>query len=53
MLWKIFIIKPDSELIAAHKFFAIIIKFFIMSKIEVVDKPASSYCLTDLDLLFL
>ena len=53
MAQKKLIVKPYYKLAAAHKLFATFMKLLIMSKIEVIDKSASSYCLTDLDLLFL
>ena len=50
---KILIVKPYSELTAAHKLFPIFMKFLIMSKIEVIDKSASTYCFTNPDFLLL
>ena len=51
MAWKILIVEPYSELAAAHKLFDTFIKFLIMSKIEVIDKSASTYCFTNPDFL--
>ena len=51
MVWKILVVKPDTKRFTTHKLFAIIIKFFIMSKIEVIDVPTSSYRLAYLDFL--
>ena len=31
-------IQPDSEFTAAHEFFAILIKFFVMGQIEIINK---------------
>ena len=51
MTRKILIVKPYSKLAAAHKLFATFMKLLIMSKIEVIDKSASTYCFTNLDFL--
>ena len=51
MLWKVFMIQPDSEFTAAHEFFAILIKFFVMGQIEIVNKSTSSYCFMNPDFL--
>ena len=53
MSWKILIVKPNSKLGAAHKLLPIFMKLLIMSKIEVIDKSASTYCFTNLDFLLL
>ena len=53
MIRKIFIVKPDSEFTAAHKLFTIVMKFPVMSKIEVIDKSTGSNCFTNLAFLFL
>ena len=53
MLRKIFIVKPDPKPAAAHKLFAIVIKLFVMSKVEIIDKSTGSYCLANPGLLFL
>ena len=53
MVRKIFIVEPYSKLAAAHKLFATFMKFLIMSKIEVIDKSASTYCFTNPDFLLL
>ena len=53
MARKILIVKPYSRLAAAHKLFATFMKLLIMSKIEVIDKSASTYCFTNLDFLLL
>ena len=53
MARKIFIVELYSKLAAAHKLFATFMKFLIMSKIEVIDKSASTYCFTNLDFLLL
>ena len=53
MARKILIVQPYSKLAAAHKLFATFMKLLIMSKIEVIDKSASTYCFTNLDFLFL
>ena len=44
-------IQPDSEFTAAHEFFAILIKFFVMGQIEIVNKSTSSYCFMNPDFL--
>ena len=51
MARKKLIVEPYSKLDAAHKFFSIFMKLLIMSKIEVIDKSASTYCFTNLDFL--
>ena len=53
MTRKKLIVEPYSKLATAHKFFATFMKFLIMSKIEVIDKSASTYCFTNLDSLLL
>ena len=56
ILWmtrKILVVKPYSKLAAAHKLFATFMKLLIMSKIEIIDKSASTYCFTNLDFLLL
>ena len=53
MARKILIVEPYSKLAAAHKLFATFMKLLIMSKIEVIDKSASTYCFTNLDFLLL
>ena len=53
MVRKILIVKPYPELAAAHKLFPIFMKLRIMSKIEVIDKSASTYRFTNLDFLLL
>ena len=53
MVRKILIVKPYSKLATAHKLFATFMKFLVMSKIEVIDKSASTYCFTNLDFLVL
>ena len=53
MIRKILIVKPNSKLAAAHKLFATFMKLLIMSKIEVIDKSASTYCFTNPDFLLL
>ena len=53
MSWKILIVKPYSKLAAAHKLLASFIKLLIMSKIEVIDKSASTNCFTNPDFLLL
>ncbi len=53
MTRKILIVKPNSKLTAAHKLFATFMKLLIMSKIEVIDKSASTYCFTNPDFLLL
>ena len=53
MVWKILIVKPNSKLGAAHKLLPIFMKLLIMSKIEVIDKSASTYCFTNLYFLLL
>ena len=47
MAWKKLIVEPYSKLATAHKFFSIFMKLLIMSKIEVIDKSASTYCFTN------
>ena len=47
------LLSQTLKLLPAHKLFTIIIKFFVMSKIEVIDKSASSYCLMNPDFLLL
>ena len=51
MAQKKLIVKPYPELDAAHKLFATFMKLLIMSKIEVIDKSASTYCFTNPDFL--
>ena len=51
MARKILIVEPYSKLTAAHKLSATFMKFLIMSKIEVIDKSASTYCFTNPDFL--
>ena len=51
MARKILIVEPYSKLAAAHKLFASFMKLLIMSKIEVIDKSASTYRFTNLDFL--
>ena len=53
MAWKKLIVEQYSKLAAAHKLFAAFMKFLIMSNIEVIDKPASTYCFTNPDFLVL
>ena len=53
MARKKLIVKPYSKLTAAHKLFATFMKLLIMSKIEVIDKSASTYCFTNPDFLLL
>ena len=53
MARKKLIVEPYSELAAAHKLSATFMKFLIMSKIEVIDKSASTYCFTNPDFLLL
>ena len=53
MARKILIVEPYSKLAAAHKLSATFMKLLIMSKIEVIDKSASTYCFTNLDFLLL
>ena len=53
MIRKKLIVEPYSKLAAAHKLFATFMKLLIMSKIEVIDKSASTYCFTNLDFLVL
>ena len=53
MTRKKLIVEPYSELTAAHKLLASFMKFLIMIKIEVIDKSASTYCFTNLDVLLL
>lgn len=53
MTRKILIVKPYSKLTAAHKLFATFMKLLIMSKIEIIDKSASTYCFTNPDFLLL
>ena len=53
MTRKILIVKPYSKLAAAHKLFATFMKLLIMSKIEVIDKSASTNCFTNPDFLLL
>ena len=53
MARKILIVEPYSKLAAAHKLFATFMKLLIMSKIEVIDKSASTYCFTNPDFLLL
>ena len=53
MARKKLIVKPYSKLAAAHKLFATFMKLLIMSKIEIIDKSASTYCFTNLDFLLL
>ena len=53
MARKKLIVEPYSKLAAAHKLFATFMKFLIMSKIEVIDKSASTYCFTNPDFLLL
>ena len=51
MARKILIVKPYSKLAAAHILFATFMKLLIMSKVEVIDKSASTYCFTNFDFL--
>ena len=51
MLWKILIIKPNPELVAAHKFPTIAVKLYVVGKVEIIDKSTSSYCLANLNFL--
>ena len=51
MARKKLIVEPYSELAAAHKLSATFMKFLIMSKIEVIDKSASTYRFTNFDFL--
>ena len=51
MTRKILIVEPYSKLAAAHKLFASFMKLLIMSKIEVIDKSASTYRFTNFDFL--
>ena len=51
MARKKLIVEPYSKLAAAHKLFATFMKFLIMSKIEIIDKSASTYCFTNPDFL--
>ena len=44
MVRKILIVKPDSKFVTTHKLFAFIVKFFVMSEIEVIDESTSTYC---------
>ena len=53
MARKKLIVEPYSELATAHKLFATFMKLLIMSKIEVIDKSASTYCFTNPDFLLL
>ena len=53
MIRKILIVKPYSKLTAAHKLFATFMKLLIMSKIEIIDKSASTYYFTNPDFLLL
>ena len=53
MLRKIFIVKPDSKPVTTHKLFTVVVKFLIMSKIEIINESTSSYRLMNLDFLFL
>ena len=53
MARKKLIVEPYSKLAAAHKLSATFMKLLIMSKIEVIDKSASTYCFTNLDFLFI
>ena len=53
MIRKKLIVKPYSKLAAAHILFAAFMKLLIMSKIEVIDKSASTYCFTNPDFLLL
>ena len=53
MARKILVVKPYPESAAAHKLFATFMKLLIMSKIEVIDKSASTYCFTNPDFLLL
>ena len=53
MARKILIVQPYSKLAAAHKLFATFMKLLLMSKIEVIDKSASTYCFTNPDFLLL
>ena len=51
MARKKLIVEPYDKLAAAHKLFATFMKFLIMSKIEVIDKSASTYSFTNFDFL--
>ena len=51
MARKILVVKPYPESAAAHKLFATFMKLLIMSKIEIIDKSASTYCFTNPDFL--
>ena len=53
MIRKILVVKPYPESAAAHKLFATFMKLLIMSKIEVIDKSASTYRFTNPDFLLL
>ena len=53
MARKKLIVEPYSKLAAAHKLFATFMKLLIMSKIEVIDKSASTYSFTNPDFLLL
>ena len=53
MARKKLIVEPYAKLAAAHKLFATFMKLLIMSKIEVIDKSASTYCFTNLDFLLI
>ena len=51
MLRKIFMVKPDSKLVTTHKLFTVVVKFFVMSKIEIINKSTSAYRLVNPDFL--
>ena len=53
MARKKLIVEPYSKLTAAHKLSATFMKLLIMSKIEIIDKSASTYCFTNFDFLVL
>ena len=51
MFWKIFIIQPYTERLAAHKFFTGIVTFFIMKQVKIINVSACADCLMYFDLL--
>lgn len=53
MLRQIFVVKPDSEFVTAHKLFTVFVKLFVMSQIEIIDKSAGSYRPVNPGFLFL
>ena len=53
MLGQIFIVKPDSEFVTAHKPFTPVVELLIMSQIEIIDKSAGSYRPVNPGFLFL